>query len=81
MEGYGRSNKIAIVRFKFKEEASRAVEEKEVNIEFSVVIIERAVQRPKVDRAERGDRGDRGDRGTFDGKPRSDFSDLKRNKF
>jgi len=49
MEGYGRSNKIAIVRFKFKEEASRAVEEKEVNIEFSVVIIERAVQRPKVD--------------------------------
>lgn len=40
-----RSNKIAIVRYKFKEEASRAVEEAEVNIEFSVVSIERAIQR------------------------------------
>jgi hypothetical protein len=73
MEGHGRSNKIAIVRFKFKEEASRAVEEREVNIEFSVASIERAIQRPKIDRGDR----DR-DRGTFDGKPRVDFSDLKR---
>ena len=32
-----RSSKIAIVRYKFKEEASRAVEEREVNIEFSMV--------------------------------------------
>ena len=71
MEGHGRSNKIAIVRFKFKEEASRAVEEREVNIEFSVASIERAIQRPKIDRGDR-------DRGTFDGKPRVDFSDLKR---
>ena len=38
-----RSSKIAIVRYKHKEEASRAVEEKEVNIEFSVVTIERAI--------------------------------------
>lgn len=44
-EGHGRSNKIAIVRYKFKEEATRAVEEGEVNIEFSVVTIERAIQR------------------------------------
>ena len=42
-EGMGRSNKIAIVRYKFKEEATRAVEEGEVNIEFSVVTIERAI--------------------------------------
>ena len=38
-----RSNKIAIVRYKHKEEASRAVEEKEVTIEFSVVTIDRAI--------------------------------------
>lgn len=42
-------NKIAIVRFKFKEEASRAVEEQEVTIEFATVSIERALARQRRD--------------------------------
>ena len=42
-EDRSRRSKIAIVRFKFKEEATRAVEEKDVNIEFGVVTIERAL--------------------------------------
>lgn len=71
-----RSNKIAIVRFKFTEEASRAVEEGEVNIEFSVVSIERAIQRQRQERKDRdggfGGGGFGGDRG------RDAFSDLKR---
>lgn len=57
-----RQNKIAIVRYKKTEDASRAVEEREVNIEFSVVSIERAIAKPKINR-DRPDRGDRGDRG------------------
>ena len=44
-DGFVRSSKIAIVRYKKTDEASRAVEEREVNIEYSVVQIQRAVQR------------------------------------
>ena len=50
-----RQNKIAIVRYKLKEHATRAVEEKEVSIEFSVVTIERAIQKAKGERRERRD--------------------------
>lgn len=81
--GMGRSSKIAIVRYKSKEEATRAVEEREVNIEFSAVQIERAIQRQRQDRRDRGDRppfqgGDRdrafggGDRGGFGGGDRQE---------
>jgi RNA recognition motif-containing protein len=66
-----RSNKIAIVRYKFKEEASRAVEEAEVNIEFSVVSIERAIQRQRQERRDR-------DGGNFGVSAKDAFSDLKR---
>lgn len=71
-----RSNKIAIVRYKFKEEASRAVEEGEVNIEFSVVSIERAIQRQRQERRDRGDGGFGG--GNFGGGGKDAFSELKR---
>lgn len=54
-EGRPRRSKIAIVRFKFKEEASRAVEEQEVTIEFAVVKIERALARTRMDRGDRTD--------------------------
>lgn len=74
----GRSSKIAIVRYKLKEEATRAVAEGEVNIEFSAVQIERAVQRQRQDRRDRDrppfEGGDRdrafggGDRGGFGGR-------------
>ena len=53
-EDKSRRSKIAIVRFKFKEEASRAVEEKEISIEFAVVNIERAIQRQNRDRGSAG---------------------------
>jgi hypothetical protein len=49
-EDRSRRSKIAIVRFKFKEEATRAVEEKDVNIEFGVVTIERALAKQQRDR-------------------------------
>jgi RNA recognition motif-containing protein len=62
-----RQNKIAIVRYKQKEHASRAVEEKEITIEFSAVTIERAIQKAKGERKPREDRPPRtdGDRGMY----------------
>ena len=46
-EGRARRSKIAIVRYKFKEEATRAVEEQEVTLEFAVIKIERALARQR----------------------------------
>jgi RNA recognition motif-containing protein len=40
---YSRSMKMAIVRYKHKDEATRAIQEQEVNIAFSMVQIERAL--------------------------------------
>ena len=54
--------KIAIVRFKTRDEATRAVDEGEVNIEFGAVSIERALQRAQRDRRDNFDRNDRNDR-------------------
>lgn len=47
--------KIAIVRFKTRDEATRAVDEGEVNIEFGAVSIERALQRALRDRRDNFD--------------------------
>jgi RNA recognition motif-containing protein len=71
-----RSSKIAIVRYKFKEEASRAVEEREVNIEFSMVSIERAIQRQRTDKPRDRDGGNFGGGNFSSGKDA--FDQLKR---
>lgn len=76
---YSRSMKIAIVRYKHKDEATRAIQEQEVNIAFSMVQIERAFQKQKNER-ERGDRH-QGDRPPFQGdRGKDSFSEIKRNK-
>lgn len=87
---YSRSMKIAIIRYKHKDEATRAVQEQEVNIAFSMVQIERALARQRNDR-DRGDRppfqGDRGDRPPYQGdrapyqdRAKDTFTEIKRNK-
>ena len=72
-EGHSRSSKIAIVRYKRPEEASRAVEEREVNIEFSAVTIERAIERKRQDRRDRDRAG-----GTFGQQREFKNEDFKR---